>query len=107
MMEKKVVATPWDSGFRLGSTMEFMGYNLELEDHRLSALKLAAKTYLKTDITGKEHSSWTGWRPMTSNDLPIIESSKKYRNLVFATGHGMLGLTMAPVTGQMVNELIP
>ena len=106
MIEKKVVATPWDSGFRLGSTMEFTGYDLTLDDKRLSALKEASNGYLKTEIEGETHSSWAGWRPMSSNELPVIRPSKKYSNLIFATGHGMLGLSMAPVTGHIVNEML-
>ncbi len=106
MTEKKVVATPWDSGFRLGSTMEFSGYDLTLDANRLSALKEASSQYLKTEINEADHSAWAGWRPMSSNELPIIRSSKKYSNLIFATGHGMLGLSMAPATGHIVNEII-
>ena len=106
MIEKKVVATPWSSGFRLGSTMEFTGYDLALDDRRLSALKEASNEYLKTEIGSEEHSSWAGWRPMSSNELPVIRPSKKYNNLIFATGHGMLGLSMAPVTGHIVSEML-
>ncbi|MBC6425164.1 MAG: FAD-binding oxidoreductase [Ekhidna sp.] len=106
MVEKKVVATPWESGFRLGSTMEFSGYDLKLDELRLSALKEASATYLKTDLKNEKYTPWAGWRPMTSNELPIIKTSKKYHNLIFATGHGMLGLSMAPMTGYIVNEML-
>jgi len=106
MMEKKVVATPWQSGFRVGSTMEFTGYDLSLNTRRIKALKEATTAYMKIDINSVEWSSWAGWRPMTPNGVPIIRKSKKYANLILATGHGMLGLSMAPATGAIVKNLI-
>lgn len=105
MIEKKVVATPWSNGFRVGSTMEFAGYNLDLNPNRLDALKRAASEYLKIEIDDFEMEPWTGWRPMKDDGIPIIEKSK-IKNLTIATGHSMVGLSMAPATGYVVNELI-
>lgn len=105
MVERKVVATPWKNGFRIGSTMEFAGYNLDLNQNRLNALKRAASEYLKIDLNDFEMEPWAGWRPMKDNGIPIIEK-KKYKNLTIATGHSMVGLSMAPATGYIVNELI-
>lgn len=106
MVEKKVVATPWNNGFRLGSTMEFTGFDLSLNQSRLEALRNASKEYLTTNIDQGEYKPWTGWRPMTSNSLPIIKQSEKYQNLILATGHGMLGLSLAPATGQLVSGIL-
>lgn len=106
MFDKKVVFTPWETGFRLGSTMEFTGFDLTLNEHRLNALKNASDEYLNLDISKCQFEPWAGWRPMTPDGLPIIQQSRKYQNLVFATGHGMLGLTMAPATGYLVDCLV-
>ena len=95
MVEKMVVATPWETGFRLGSTLEFSGFDLSLNDRRLQALRNAASDYLNIDLKDVEFTPWAGWRPMTSNSLPLIERTAKYKNLILATGHGMLGLSMA------------
>jgi D-amino-acid dehydrogenase len=43
---------------------------------------------------------------MTWDDLPIIGRARNWRNLVLATGHGMLGVTMSAVTGEMVRDLV-
>jgi D-amino-acid dehydrogenase len=43
---------------------------------------------------------------MTWDDLPIIGRSPRHRNLVLATGHGMLGITMSAVTGELVRDLV-
>lgn len=106
MVERKVVATPWTGGFRLGSTMEFTGYDLSLSPHRLEALKRAAGEYLQIDISNVEFTPWAGWRPMTSNGLPVIGRAPNFQNLILATGHGMLGLSMAPATGHLVAEIL-
>ncbi len=106
MVERRVVATPWAGGFRLGSTMEFTGFDLTLNPYRLDALKRAATEYLQIDISDVEFVPWAGWRPMTSNGLPVIGRAGKYKNLILATGHGMLGLSMAPATGYLVTELV-
>ena len=104
--ERRVVATPWKSGFRLGGTMEFSGFNTTVHRERIRNLETAAREYLKAaplEATGEE---WIGWRPMTHDDLPIIDRAPRHRNLILATGHGMMGITMAPSTGRLVAEMI-
>jgi len=104
--ERGVVATPWKSGFRLGGTMEFSGFNAKVYPERIQNLKAAAREYLKALPGQTAQEEWIGWRPMTYDDLPIIDRSPRHRNLILATGHGMMGITMAPSTGQLVAELV-
>lgn len=106
LYERNMVATPWGSGFRLGGTMEFSGFNKVLNKKRLMKLISGAKQYLKTDIEQPIVEEWTGLRPMTCDDLPIIGHAPRTDNLFLATGHGMLGLTMATGTGKMVADLV-
>jgi D-amino-acid dehydrogenase len=106
LYERRVVATPWPSGYRLGGTMEFSGLSLTLNAERLSALKTAAREYLRDPLGHPVVEEWTGLRPMTYDDLPVIGLAPRFRNLVLATGHGMLGITTAPATGKLVAEMI-
>ena len=106
MSERRVVATPWSTGLRLGSTIEFSGFDLSLDESRLDALKRAATDYLDIDLEEVKFTPWAGWRPMTADSLPIIKPSSKYQNLIFATGHGMQGLSLAPATGKLIVGLI-
>ncbi len=106
MMERKVVATPWNGSYRLGSTMEFAGYDETLNRSRLEALKSGAAEYLKDPYTDEVEEEWFGWRPMTYDGVPIIDRSPKHKNLYLAVGHNMLGLSMATGTGKLVSELI-
>jgi D-amino-acid dehydrogenase len=104
--ERRVVATPWPSGYRLGGTMEFSGFDRGLDPRRVQALKRAAAEYLREPLGRPVVEEWTGLRPMTYDDLPVIGRAPALRNLVVATGHGMLGITTAPATGKLVAEMI-
>ena len=104
--EKSVVATPWKSGFRLGGTMEFSGFNADIVARRIQNLTSAAKEYLKKQRAKTIIEQWVGMRPMVYDDLPIIDRAPNQHNLVIATGHGMSGISMATSTGKLVAEII-
>ena len=106
LYEKNMVVTPWKSGYRLGGTMEFSGFNDRLNKKRLAHLIEGAQEYLKSQTRGPVLEQWTGLRPMTYDDLPIIDQSPAQQNLYIATGHGMLGLTMATGTGKAISDMI-
>jgi D-amino-acid dehydrogenase len=104
--EHRVAATPMQSGYRLGSTMEFAGYDATLNRRRLDYLKEAAHHYLREPVCEPVQEEWYGWRPMTYDGLPIIDRSPAAANLFIAAGHNMLGLSMAPGTGKLIAELV-
>lgn len=106
LKERSVCVTAWESGFRLGSTMEFSGYDESLNRQRLDALIRASREYLQEAHGPHEEQQWYGWRPMTWDELPIIGRSPQYANLSLATGHGMLGVTMSAATGLLIRNLI-
>jgi D-amino-acid dehydrogenase len=66
----------------------------------------AARQYLKTPLAESTEEQWVGMRPVTYDDLPIIDWAPRQSNLILATGHGMMGISMAPSTGALVAELI-
>jgi D-amino-acid dehydrogenase len=106
LYERSVVATPWQSGYRLGSTMEFSGFDTRLDQRRLDYLERSAAIYLQTPLGRRVTERWTGLRPMCVDDLPIIDRIPGLTNLVIATGHGMLGLSTATGTGRLVADMI-
>jgi D-amino-acid dehydrogenase len=105
LKERSVCVSVWESGYRLGSTMEFAGYDTSLNRARLDALKRSAAEYLVEPEGPAVVEEWYGWRPMTYDDLPIIGRASKWKNLMFATGHSMLGVTMSAATGELVAQL--
>ena len=104
--EPSVVATPWKSGFRLGGTMEFSGFNSDIIARRIQNLTAAAKKYLRKPVGEPVMEEWVGMRPMVYDDMPIIDRAPNHPNLVVATGHGMQGISMATSTGKLVTEII-
>jgi D-amino-acid dehydrogenase len=103
--ETRVAVSPFQSGYRLGSTMEFAGYDESIRRERLQLLKDGAVDYLHEPYCEPVQEEWFGWRPMTYDSLPIIDRSPQYENVIIAAGHNMLGLSMAPATGKLVAEL--
>ncbi len=104
--EHKVGVSPFDDGFRLGSMMEFAGYDTSIPDHRIQQLRESARPYLVAPVDGPAKDTWYGWRPMTWDSLPIIGLIPRFSNAYLATGHNMLGLSLAPSTGRLIAELI-
>lgn len=104
--EHRVAVTPFASGYRLGSTMEFGGYDESLNRSRLSLLTDAAALYLRDPLAEPVQEQWWGWRPMTYDSLPVIDRAPAMSNVLIAAGHNMLGLSMAPATGKLVAELL-
>lgn len=108
LKERSVVITPWPSGMRLGSTMEFAGYDSSLNPRRLQALTDGANAYLNEPISlpTEAATAWFGWRPMTPDTLPIIGPVPNWKKLWLATGHSMLGVSMSTGTGKLISELM-
>jgi len=104
--EHRVGVTPMPSGYRLGSTMEFAGYDTTLRRERLDLLRAGASHYLREPSAEPVEEEWWGWRPMIYDGKPIIDRSPAFDNVLIAAGHGMLGLSMAPATGKLVAELV-
>jgi len=106
LYEKSMVVTPWRSGYRLGGTMEFSGYDNNLTPKRLSKLISGATAFLREPVGHPVIEEWTSLRPMTYDDLPIIDRAPSLENFIIATGHGMLGLTLATGTGKIVCDMV-
>ncbi|MCA9127752.1 MAG: FAD-dependent oxidoreductase [Planctomycetales bacterium] len=104
--EHRVAVTPMQSSLRLGSIMEFAGYDSSIRAERLQLLRDGAARYLTEPFGDQEQETWFGWRPMTYDSVPIIGRTPRWNNAWLATGHNMLGLTLAPATGRLVMELL-
>jgi D-amino-acid dehydrogenase len=110
--EYHVAVTPWPSGMRIGSTMEFAGYDRTINRHRINLFKRAAAEYMTgpastaaASTNGEAIEEWYGWRPMTVDDLPCIGVAPRAANVIVAAGHGMIGVASGSATGKLVAEL--
>jgi D-amino-acid dehydrogenase len=106
LKEPSVCVTAWGSGYRLGSTMEFAGYDTSLNRTRLDALRRGAAAFLHEPEGPAVVEEWYGWRPMTPDDLPVLGRAPGIDNLFLATGHGMLGVTLSAITGLLIREVL-
>ncbi len=104
--ECHVAITPFDEGYRVGSTMEFSGYDDSLNRQRLNYLRKGAAQYFTNPQRIRIEEEWCGWRPMTADGIPYIDRSPKYSNVWIAAGHSMLGISMGTGTGKLVAEMI-
>ncbi|MBA2113547.1 NAD(P)/FAD-dependent oxidoreductase [Bremerella alba] len=104
--DHKVGISPTSSALRIGSTMEFAGYDSSLREDRLQLLTDTAKYYLHDPIRNPVVERWYGWRPMSCDEIPLIGRVPRYGNVWLAAGHSMLGLSMATATGKMISEMM-
>lgn len=104
--EAWVAVTPLAAGLRLAGTLELAGLDLSVNPRRVRAIWQAASEYLNEVKPGGELESWAGLRPCTPDGLPIISRSPHYDNLIVAAGHAMLGVSLGPVTGEIIAQLV-
>ncbi len=108
LAEAKVAVTPMNGFTRFAGTMEINKINNDVNPIRVKAIAKAAKSYYpKVDITEEEmKNASSGLRPLSPDGLPYIGRTNNCSNLVIATGHAMMGWTMATGTGVLINEII-
>jgi D-amino-acid dehydrogenase len=104
--EKRIGVSPFENGYRIGSMMEFVGFDSSIPDQRIQQLRTAAEDYLVEPYTEELLETWFGWRPMTWDSLPIIGGVPNLQNAFLATGHNMLGLATASGSGLLLSEII-
>jgi D-amino-acid dehydrogenase len=104
--EHRVAVSPFHTGFRVGSTMEFAGYDKSLNRDRLKLLRNGAAVYLREPWVEPVEEEWWGWRPMVYDGKPVIDRCPGTANVYVAAGHGMLGLSMATGTGKLIAEML-
>lgn len=106
LQEKWVIATPLPGRLRLAGTLELAGVDLSFDRRRVDALFEAARARIAGVTRSRIRHVWRGLRPCTPDGLPILGRPQRLENLILATGHTMLGLALAPVTGRLVAELV-
>jgi D-amino-acid dehydrogenase len=104
LVEARVAVTPFDGGLRLAGTMELSGLNLRLEPTRVEAIRRSGERFLGAWSRGNEERVWVGMRPLTPDGLPVIGRLPVAENLYVNSGHQMLGVTLAPATGQVIAQ---
>ncbi|MEO8715912.1 MAG: FAD-dependent oxidoreductase [Acetobacteraceae bacterium] len=103
--EHKFIAAPLACGLRVGGAAEFAGLDAAPNFARSAALLALARRYLPA-LSGKGGTVWMGNRPTTPDSLPVIGRSPRRSDVIYAFGHGHLGLTQSATTGRLVADLV-
>lgn len=108
LMEARVAVSPLGEALRIGGTMEIAGLQERVNPARIRGiLKSLPKYFPKfamSDFDGVE--PWYGFRPVSPDGMPYIGRFAKYRNLSAATGHAMIGVSLAPITGKLIADVL-
>ncbi len=108
LAEARVAVTPMSTTLRFGGTMEFAGLNTQITPARIQGIIDAIPHYLPAFESKDFHEikPWCGLRPCSPDGLPYLGRTRDYSNLIIATGHAMMGLSLGPISGMLVSEFI-
>jgi len=107
LSEAHCAVTPLDGATRVAGTMEFGGLDERISPVRLRAIREAPGRYFRAwDPDAPSQVPSAGLRPMTPDGLPVIGRLRPYRSVFVASGHAMLGLTLAPRTGALLADML-
>ena len=106
LAEARIGVTPFGQQLRLAGTLELSGINLDIRGQRVDAIREALGEYLTYDSAPREEDVWVGMRPLSPDGLPMIGRTGDPSNLVVATGHSMTGMTLGPITGLLVSQIV-
>jgi len=100
------VITPLQSGIRVGGGVEFGGIKAAPDHRRTKALHRRCDALLEGVPEFDSGEAWMGFRPSLPDSLPVIGPSRASPRILYAFGHGHLGLTQAPITARLVADLV-
>ena len=108
LTEARLAVTPMGSSLRFGGTMEIAGFNETINPVRVQGIINSVPKYYP-DFTSQDFDGikpWCGLRPCSPDGLPYVGRTARYTNLSIATGHAMMGLSLGPITGKLMAEIL-
>jgi D-amino-acid dehydrogenase len=106
LTDAHIAVTPMGDRLRIAGTMEFDGTFDRFDPQRIKTIVTAARPYFRGIDWNTRSDEWVGPRPMTPDGLPMIGPVAGQSRIFLATGHNMLGVTLAPATGRVVADLM-
>lgn len=108
LTEARIAVTPMGEQLRFGGTMELAGVDESINKRRVNGIVRSIPAYFpqfkSEDFAGIK--PWSGLRPCSPDGMPYIGRTSRWKNLTVATGHAMMGLSLAPVTGEVVSQVL-
>ena len=108
LAEARVAMTPMAGALRFAGTMEIAGRNEDINPVRVRGI-IAAATRYYPELTPSDFEGvapWFGLRPCSPDGMPYVGRTAKYANLSVAAGHAMMGMTLGPITGKLIAEIL-
>ena len=97
--------TPLEIGLRFAGTVELGGLELPPNPGRNEVLIKHGRRMFG-DLDERDRSDWMGFRPSMPDSKPVIDRGRRHKNTFFAFGHGHIGLTLGPITGKLIADLV-
>ena len=107
LTEARVAVTPMQDGLSFAGTLELGEVNDQVNKKRLNGIFHSIPRYFPEFKVAdfEKLDVWTGLRPCSPDGLPYIGRPNNFENLIFATGHAMMGLSLGPATGYLVSQI--
>jgi len=108
LSEARLAVTPMGSSLRFGGTMEIAGLNEDINPVRVRGIIKSVPKYFPefTPADFADVKPWCGLRPCSPDGLPYVGRTARHANLTLATGHAMMGLSLGPITGRLMAEIL-
>ena len=106
LTEERVAVTPFGDKVRFGGTMEITPANNHINMKRVNGIHASIARYYTNFRCPmpKQEAVWSGLRPCSPDGLPYIGYTQRWDNVLFGTGHSMMGVSLAPATGKVLAE---
>ena len=108
LMEARVAVTPMQNGVRFGGTMELGEPDDEINLQKVKGIVESIPEYFpkfkEEDFV--DQKVWYGFRPCSPDGLPYVGKIRDNPRVVMASGHSMMGLSLGPITGMLVAEIL-
>ena len=108
LCERKIAMTPMGKKLRIAGTMEIAGTNKTVSKSRIDGIKEGVGHYLDNFDSQwlDQKDPWVGLRPVTPDGIPYVGKSNLWDNLFVNTGHAMMGMSLAPVSGKILTDIL-
>ena len=104
--EARVSLTPMGNRLRIGGTLEISGWDEKIREEKIKWILESLPMYYPDLKINRPEKIWHGYRPCTPDGMPYVGRIKPYSSIIMATGHSMMGISLAPATGRWVRDII-